>query len=150
MTIFRLPASLALAICWFAAVDLFAGVRAPTLVGLSLAVAKTASTDINPSSNTNRTKNGTTKNIAAPIANTLVRVPNVLVRLPNVAEDMLMANGLRMEARGNVAHGTALCQTPSAETEVKRGSVVIVVFQMPSIRQMGNESCRSVRCRARY
>jgi hypothetical protein len=149
MTTFQLSASLAFAICWFAAVDLIAGVRAPTPVVLSLPEAKTASPDINPIPNTGRTEKGTTKKIAAPFANTLVRVPNVLGRLPYVAEDMLMANGLRMEARGNVAHGTAFCQSPSAETEVKRGSVVIVVFQMPSIRQTGNESCRRVRCRAR-
>ena len=61
-------------------------------------------------------------------ADLFVRVPDVIGRLPEDAEDFLNAAGLRMEARGDLGHGISICQSPSAKTNVKRGTTVIVWF----------------------
>ena len=99
----QLPVLFAVVIFWFAPVGLDATVRVPKLVGLSRTEAKTALTDKNPKRNNSALENGTTNTLVSPSASTLVRVPNVLGRLPDVAEDMLIANGLRMEGQAMLA-----------------------------------------------
>jgi beta-lactam-binding protein with PASTA domain len=132
----------AVVIFWFAPVGLAATGRVPKLVSSWRTEAKTTWTDKNAKRNNSALENGTTNNLVSPSASTLVRVPNVLGRLPDVAEDMLIANGLRMEAHGDAGHGIAACQSPTAGTEVKRGSVVIVVFKMEPVLPTERKSCR--------
>ena len=148
----KLPVLFAVVIFWFVPVGLDATVRVPKLDGLTRTEAKTALTDKNPKRNNSALEQETTSNLVVPSASTLVRVPNVLGRLPDVAEDMLIANGLRMEAHGDVGHGKAVCQSPTAGTEVKRGSIVIVVFEMAPIIPTEKKSCRGdlFRCRVRH
>jgi hypothetical protein len=148
----RLPVLFAVVIFSFAPVAVEAIGRVPKLVGLSRADAMAALTDKNPKRNNGALEKATTKNLDSPSASTLVRVPNVLGRLPDVAEDMLFANGLRMEAHGDVGHGIAACQLPTAGTEVKRGSVVIVDFEMAPTIPTEKKSCRGdlFRCRVRH